>query len=92
MECPDCKSVVCQECGCCKCLEQTLEQTWISTEDRLPGKNKFVKVKDQYLETTAKFIEWQDGAVGYYFCCDESAISSDRKWTHWMPLPEPPKE
>ncbi len=60
---------------------------WISVKDRLP------ETEDMYLcyLATGKVTE---------FYLNANEMSGDRKWgygidqeaTHWMPLPEPPKE
>ena len=67
-----------------------LEKTkWISVKDRLPGKNVncIVHYRHAYCDTDGYF------AIG---CCrydgEKFQIGLAYKVTHWMPLPEPPKE
>ena len=62
---------------------------WISVEDRLPEKNGVdlayydrTCVSSVYYEKGRAQSEWTDDYEGY---CDFDV-------THWMPLPEPPKE
>lgn len=61
---------------------------WISVKDKLPGKNQKILVKNENLQCRAIFLEWEEGATGYYFCCDESGIDSNQKWTYWKPIEE----
>lgn len=60
---------------------------WISVEKRLPSVN------------TDALVVYQGGAEGRYVGAD--SLTKDGEWlwagedekvTHWMPLPEPPKE
>ena len=69
---------------------------WISAKDRLP---------DVYTPVLVTYIGWQDGEQ---HCDEVATIGLFSKWhwwdggdteeevlvtiTHWMPLPEPPKE
>lgn len=67
---------------------------WISVKDRLPGKGNDVLM---YFDTGNMAVGfWHDGDecftfwsayadYGWYTDCDFEP-------THWMPLPEPPKE
>ena len=55
---------------------------WISVKDRLPE------------DASDVLIAWADGVSEACFC-DETWCREGRRllWvTHWMPLPEPPKE
>jgi uncharacterized protein DUF551 len=56
---------------------------WISVKDRLPEKEKKVLVYAKYFETT------QDSLTKYGDWLDSDPQANI---THWMPLPEPPKE
>ena len=66
---------------------------WISVEDRLPENKK--ETADCYLVTDGAFIwmaywgckEWQ-----FAQCTDSPYVIDWTDITHWMPLPEPPKE
>ena len=72
------------------------QPTWISVEERLPEPKKEVLVCIRYntghvIRETAKYDEkygdpWLTSNEDYY--CAEG----DPEITHWMPLPEPPKE
>ena len=64
-------------------------QEWISVEDRLPEEkvNCIVHYKHAYCDT--------DGYWAIGFCCydgEKFKFDPAYKVTHWMPLPEPPKE
>ena len=100
MECPDCHKSVCYECGSCGCI---IDQ-WISVKDRLPeilGRYFVYEIKEEHLHNCAAFN------YPYPCCCVNIAYfrsfqSNDWQWssftemkcnpTHWMPLPQPPKE
>lgn len=61
---------------------------WISVEERLPEKKQRVMVyttQGAYRLGAFSFVG-KEGAV--WFKCDKSCISC----THWMPLPDVPKE
>lgn len=65
---------------------------WISVKDRLPKKNKNVLIYRgnhigdmMYVYTYKGNSEWED-EYGYWSRTDEEGI------THWMHLPEPPRE
>lgn len=69
-------------------VETEPNKSWVSVKDRLPDDVKDVIVCDEL------------GLVypAYYYTCDEcwmysfAAERCEHKITHWMPLPEPPKE
>lgn len=67
------------------------EQEWISVEDRLPKEGVTVLVVKQFIGKP--YIDIGE-MVGEQLCCalDEYCI---KPWlhifTHWMPLPKPPK-
>lgn len=61
---------------------------WISVKDRLPEDNTDVLVYHGSLISIYSYMghnEWEDD-YGYFSRTDDDGI------THWMPLPEPPKE
>ena len=77
-------------------LETTLESNWISVKDRLPDEDgeylismyhRFM-IGGIYNKYTGRFV------AKYYAEYKEWRIMNDvcTSVTHWMPLPEPPKE
>ena len=75
---------------------------WISVKDRLPECEKEVLiVTDNGIITTAMYEDgkmstddsaWNWWEYRYYNSDDVYNNCVDDKVTHWMPLPEPPKE
>ena len=76
---------------------QTLEKTngWISVKDRLPEEygNYLAVVDGEVTECTYSrpFIK---GIINGWITCNANGFKwlRDEHITHWMPLPEPPKE
>ncbi len=67
---------------------------WISVEERLPDSGTCVLVTDG-LEVGEGWITEIINTKGHFsrWCCPTTDIDVDwRPITHWMPLPEPPKE
>lgn len=65
---------------------------WISVEERLPEPEKEVIVLDKRKHTDIDFLT-DDGEGGYYWWKSEDAIFCENdEITHWMPIPELPKE
>ena len=65
---------------------------WISVEERLPEPEKEVIILNKRKQTDIDFLT-DDFEGGYYWwksddiiCCEDDEI------THWMPIPELPKE
>ena len=67
-----------------------MKQEWVSVEDRLPEHEKEVL-----------FYSYGDYFAGFYCHCEKEWYFGSEKnpheysrtpITHWMPLPEPPKE
>ncbi len=66
--------------------------TWISVEERLPEPEKEVIILNKRKHTDIDFLT-DDGEGGYYWWKSEDAIFSENdEITHWMPIPELPKE
>ena len=71
---------------------------WISVTERLPGYDVPVLVtylgyvdKKPYSDAVAKWsLETSRYSEGWVWTLDEGEV--EVKITHWMPLPEPPKE
>lgn len=64
---------------------------WISVKDRLPNPHKqrvLVYLKNGSIKIASDWIDWPDGTVSFETMHNEYWEQA----THWMPLPEPPKE
>lgn len=59
---------------------------WISVKDRLPEKHGW------YLMARKKTYPTDSGMQVCFFCHGRFMVDKKIKITHWMPLPEPPKE
>lgn len=66
------------------------KMVWISVKDRLPDKDQTVLIYTDGHETYLAKI-YEDGEAwpvsNSCGCC-----GTEEKFTHWMPLPQPPKE
>ena len=61
---------------------------WIKIEDRLPTRDEDVLIYDG--ETIS--VGYHDGRVFMdYMNQDDMRVYSNSKVTHWMPIPDPPK-
>ena len=67
---------------------------WISVEERLPKREEYVLVRYQNNDMIVACVFDRDECMTFWraqtdegWCCD-----CDTEPTHWMPLPEPPKE
>jgi len=67
-----------------KAAEQPLASPWISVEDRLPEDDIAILVVDDGRVIAGRFECEQWFLVGTYINLHDV--------THWMPMPEPPKE
>ena len=86
-------------------MDGKLENKWISVNDRLPDENgrylcycgeSFIKTTDIYsfaknLKKVDKY-DFRDKKAGWYSYDSEWGYFERSGVTHWMPLPEPPKE
>ena len=67
---------------------------WISVKDRLPKPSEgrilaYCKIAEKIFSQNV--LMWN----GDFWCIDETGFGFegiDLEFTHWMPLPEPPKE
>ena len=74
--------------GARKLIEEAPEvQMWIPVSERLPKRNEKVLVCD--IREDYVFI-WENFEDGLWF--GDEIIWATEDITHWMPLPEPPKE
>ncbi len=66
---------------------------WISVKDRIPKRDELVLVYGEdgvfraYTDAHDKFPSWQCSPIGSY--AGDGCVFGI---THWMPLPEPPKD
>lgn len=80
----------CNDCGrlvCDKTLPDLVQ--WISVKDRLPQKN------DKYLTWNGYDTQFHYFEDGYFLMSIGLVIryvNDEIPFTHWMPLPQPPKE
>ena len=68
-------------------IEELQKPRWISVNERLPEKDQEVLV---YLFKDRPYLAWLN--VDGEWETEEFTIDYDYLPTHWMPLPEPPKE
>lgn len=75
-----------------KWADKNPKSPWISVEERLPEPEKEVIILNKRKQTDIDFLT-DDFEGGYYWwksddiiCCEDDEI------THWMPIPELPKE
>ena len=73
---------------------ESLRPQWISVKDRLPEKKSDVLMLFEFGNMAVGY--WHDGDEDCTFWCaytdDGFYTDCDSEPTHWMPLPEPPKE
>lgn len=62
---------------------------------------KWIRVKDKLPEEAGEYLIWESGTTQLSIFCDQewgpicfcyACMDNKYKPTHWMPLPEPPKE
>ena len=66
---------------------------WVSVEERLPdtGVDVLVKFPHNMAVASIDIGEWVVNS-GDGWCTDINLAGGEKNPTHWMPLPEPPKE
>ena len=68
------------------------EHQWISVTERLPEKDgKYLCTVKSFSHYNSKQYRYVDVLVFQDYCFFEFGLGTERV-THWMPLPEPPKE
>lgn len=69
--------------------EDLLPMKWISVAEKLPPFHRVVLVvSDGKIYTACELLTWEDGHVTIYI----PVLGKWKRFSHWMPLPEPPKE
>ena len=63
---------------------------WISVKERLPEDGKVLCVRKSEAFRGRRYVDILNVDHGYFM--DGAFVVSDGNVTHWMPLPEPPKE
>lgn len=64
---------------------------WISVKDRLPGCDDGVVIAiAEYDDGWCTVLAWRNEKTGWD--TDDPLFEDGMEVTHWMPLPEPPKE
>lgn len=80
--------------GLTEAMHHNQQAQWIPVTDVLPEKRKYVLVR--YKNNDMAVAGWFDGDENILFwraMIDERwCANCDTEPTHWMPLPEPPKE
>lgn len=66
------------------------EDKWIPVNDRLPSKGERIIVFAEEFGVSSRILHLSSS--GSYVDSESYTIPSLQKFTHWMPLPEPPKE
>lgn len=65
---------------------------WISVEDRLPEPEKEVIILNKRKQTDIDFLTDNFEGGYYWWKSDDIICCEDDEITHWMPIPELPKE
>ena len=82
-------------------VPETLRPQWISTKKMLPEHDKDVLVYTTLycgtitvatFERSGGSLIGKEGGLWFLYMDDEGAFATSEEVTHWMPLPEPPKE
>lgn len=89
MKCTDCGLYACHECGQCHCDEGP---KWINVEDELPPECKVVLVFDEFSTIVSLGKVEADGDDYWFVLMNIEGMYPDTEVTHWMPLPEAPRE
>lgn len=78
-------------------IQELFEQqfpAWISLDEKYPDRSQFLVIKREQLKHTKNesliYIAWWDAEKRCFYQASPKGIHADI--THWMPLPEPPKE
>ena len=80
-------------------LEEAAQPKWISVEESLPDDDVdvivYIASKKENVDSVIAITQYTHSMHGYNiegWCSPWQYCFWDREVTHWMPLPEPPKE
>ncbi len=79
------------------------ETKWISLKDQKPEEGQDVLLYSNHHNVFQEHIKWKAIGIGHIFSWDGKAAQNNKfqmdsddttyvNSTHWMPLPEPPKD
>lgn len=71
---------------------KTNAMNWIKVTDRLPEKDERVLCFEFGIIITAKYIKRKSNSKALVFMDEQDEQPLELFPTHWMPLPEPPKD
>ena len=78
--------------NCLPHLFETPQSPWISVEERLPEPEKEVIILNKRKHIDIDFLTDDGDDRCYWWKSDETIWCDDDEITHWMPIPELPKE
>ena len=75
-------------------IEDLSKPKWISVEERLPERDKYVLVRYANNDMAVACVFGGDEHMTFWRAMTDEGwcADCDTEPTHWMPLPEPPKE
>ena len=87
------RTVDCNDIARFPTIDYVPRQQWISVKDRLPEPEADGSIP-AVLVTDGKFIHMAYCSNNNWFFCETGEMKEDMFYfvSHWMPLPEPPKE
>ncbi|QHJ82515.1 MAG: hypothetical protein [Caudoviricetes sp.] len=65
---------------------------WIKVSDRMPSNGQCVSISDGHLVGVWRYRGWWPDFDGNGCASTSDPLHLIKNITHWMPLPEPPKD